>query len=91
MNQSMDRVLGRYNPDSSEEDEKEPMHRLQQLYILPAPGIAQPHAEPPPGLETPTPTKPLIAYMDFGADVTSSGGPFTITWDAGGIATLTVA
>ena len=61
MNQSMDRVLGRYNPDSSEEDEKEPMHRLQQLYILPAPGIAQPHAEPPPGLETPTPTKPLIA------------------------------
>lgn len=36
-------------------------------------------------------TNPLIAYVDFGADVTSSGGTFSITWDAAGIATVTVA
>lgn len=36
-------------------------------------------------------TRPLIAYVDFGADVTSSGGTFSITWDAAGIATVTVA
>jgi hypothetical protein len=36
-------------------------------------------------------TKPLIAYVDFGADVSSSAGTFTITWDAAGIATVTVA
>jgi hypothetical protein len=36
-------------------------------------------------------TKPLIAYWDFGADVSSSGGPFTLTIDAAGIATFTVA
>lgn len=35
--------------------------------------------------------RPLIAYVDFGADVTSSGGPFTITWDAAGIVTATAA
>jgi hypothetical protein len=36
-------------------------------------------------------TRPLIAYVDFGADVSSTAGPFTITWDAAGIATVTVA
>lgn len=36
-------------------------------------------------------TKPLILYVDFGADVISSSGNFTITWDSGGIFTATVA
>lgn len=36
-------------------------------------------------------TKPLIAYIDFGADVISSAGTFTITWDAAGITAITVA
>ena len=36
-------------------------------------------------------TRPLIAYVDFGADVISSAGTFTITWDATGIVTFTVA
>ena len=36
-------------------------------------------------------TRPLIAYVDFGADVTSSGGPFTIQWDSAGIVTLAAA
>lgn len=35
--------------------------------------------------------RPLIAYVDFGADVVSTDGAFTITWDAAGIATWTVA
>jgi hypothetical protein len=36
-------------------------------------------------------TRPLICYVDFGADVVSSGGTFSITWDSAGIATLTAA
>lgn len=36
-------------------------------------------------------TRPLIAYVDFGADVTSTAGDFTIVWDAAGIATITVS
>ena len=36
-------------------------------------------------------TRPLICYVDFGADVVSSGGAFDITWDAAGIVTLTAA
>ena len=36
-------------------------------------------------------TNPLIAYVDFGQDVSSSGGNFTLTWDAAGIFTVTVA
>ena len=36
-------------------------------------------------------TRALIAYVDFGADVSSSGGPFSITWDAAGIATVVVS
>ncbi|HHL39621.1 MAG TPA: hypothetical protein ENJ37_03875 [Deltaproteobacteria bacterium] len=34
-------------------------------------------------------TSPLICYMDFGADKTSSGGDFTIQWNAEGIVNLT--
>jgi hypothetical protein len=36
-------------------------------------------------------TNPLIAYVDFGADVTSTAGTFTISWDAAGIASVTVS
>lgn len=36
-------------------------------------------------------TSPLIAYVDFGADVSSSAGTFQITWDAAGIFTITAA
>jgi hypothetical protein len=36
-------------------------------------------------------TSALIAYVDFGADVVSSGGNFTITWDATGICTVAAA
>lgn len=36
-------------------------------------------------------TRPLIAYIDFGADVTSTAGDFTIVFDSAGIATITVS
>jgi hypothetical protein len=36
-------------------------------------------------------TKPLIGYIDFGADVSSTAGDFKITFDAGGICTITPA
>ena len=36
-------------------------------------------------------TKPLIGYIDFGSDQSSTNGAFTITWDATGIFRLTVA
>lgn len=36
-------------------------------------------------------TRPLIAYIDFGADVISSSGTFSIQWDAAGIVTATMA
>jgi hypothetical protein len=36
-------------------------------------------------------TEPLIAFVDFGADVSSSNGTFEITWDAAGIFTATVS
>jgi hypothetical protein len=36
-------------------------------------------------------TRPLICYVDFGADVISSGGSFDLVWDSAGIATTTVA
>jgi len=35
--------------------------------------------------------KPLLAYVDFGADVTSTNGDFKITWDEDGILTITAA
>lgn len=36
-------------------------------------------------------TNPLIGYVDFGADQSSSNGNFTITWDSTGIVRMTVA
>ena len=36
-------------------------------------------------------TSALIAYVDFGADVSSSAGSFTITWAAAGIVEITLA
>jgi hypothetical protein len=36
-------------------------------------------------------TKPLIGYVDFGSDQSSTNGNFTITWDATGIVRITVA
>ena len=36
-------------------------------------------------------TNPLIAYIDFGADVTMIAGTFTLTLAAGGIAKVTVS
>jgi hypothetical protein len=36
-------------------------------------------------------TSPLICYVDFGADVVSSGGTFAITWDSAGIWSLAAA
>lgn len=35
-------------------------------------------------------SSPLIAYVDFGVDFSSSGSSFSLTWDASGIATITV-
>lgn len=36
-------------------------------------------------------TSPLILYMDFGADVSTTNGTFQITWDSAGLWTATVA
>jgi hypothetical protein len=36
-------------------------------------------------------TKPLLGYVDFGADQTSNNAPFTIAWDANGIFKITVS
>jgi len=36
-------------------------------------------------------TRPLIAYLQSDVDISSSGGAFTITFDANGIATITAA
>ena len=42
--------------------------------------------------DTGTPsTSPVMGYVDFGADVISSGGTFQITWNAAGILTITPA
>jgi len=38
-----------------------------------------------------TSTNPLLFWVDFGADVSSVSGSFTITWDAAGMATITPA
>lgn len=35
-------------------------------------------------------TRPLIGYVDFGADVSSTAATFQITWDANGIFTAVV-
>lgn len=36
-------------------------------------------------------TQPLIGYLDFVSDQSSTNGNFTITWDASGIVRVTVA
>lgn len=36
-------------------------------------------------------TRPLIALVDFGADVSTTSGTFQITWSASGIATISAA
>jgi hypothetical protein len=36
-------------------------------------------------------TRPLLLYIDFGGNVTSTAGDFTIAWNASGIATITVS
>lgn len=36
-------------------------------------------------------TNPLICFIDFGADVSTTAGTFTVTFDAAGIATITAA
>jgi hypothetical protein len=36
-------------------------------------------------------TKPLLGFVDFGADASTSNGAFTITWDATGIFKFTVS
>ena len=36
-------------------------------------------------------TRPLIGYINFGADVVSSSGTFTITWDPTGIFTIMIS
>jgi len=36
-------------------------------------------------------TSPLILYVDFGADVSTTNGTFQITWDSAGLWTITVA
>jgi hypothetical protein len=36
-------------------------------------------------------TSPLIGFVDFGSDQSSSSGNFTIVWDAAGIAVITIA
>jgi hypothetical protein len=41
--------------------------------------------------DTPSSNKPLVCYVDFGSDVPSSAGDFTIAWDATGIFTVTVS
>jgi hypothetical protein len=41
--------------------------------------------------DTPASNKPLLGYVDFGADQSSSNGNFTITWDVNGILKITVS
>ncbi|GAB2690340.1 hypothetical protein [Nocardia thraciensis] len=36
-------------------------------------------------------TKPLLGYVDFGQDVSTTAGTFSIVWDAAGILTISAA
>lgn len=36
-------------------------------------------------------TSPLMGYVDFGADVSTTAGTFQITWDSAGILTITAS
>jgi hypothetical protein len=40
---------------------------------------------------TPASNKPLLGFVDFGADVVSTNGTFLIDWDAAGLLTITPA
>ncbi len=40
---------------------------------------------------TPASNKPILGYVDFGADFSSSSGNFTITWSSDGIFTCTAS
>lgn len=40
---------------------------------------------------TPSSNKPLMMYVDFGADQSPSNGTFSVTWDAAGIGYVTSA
>jgi hypothetical protein len=40
---------------------------------------------------SPASNKPLLCYIDFGSNQSSSNGNFTITFDAAGVATITVS
>lgn len=41
--------------------------------------------------DSPASNKPLLAYVDFGADQSSNNGNFTITWDVAGMIKITVS
>jgi hypothetical protein len=36
-------------------------------------------------------TRPLLMYVDFGTDVSTTSGTLSITWDSAGLASVTVA
>lgn len=36
-------------------------------------------------------TRPVICFIDFGADVSTTNGTFLISWDANGVAEITVS
>lgn len=38
-----------------------------------------------------TATNPLLCYLDFGVDIPSAGGNYTVQWDPAGIITQTVS
>lgn len=41
--------------------------------------------------DTPASNKPLLGYVDFGENMVSNNGNFTITWDAAGLLKITVS
>lgn len=41
--------------------------------------------------DTPSTDKPVIAYVDFGENLSSAGATFKIVWAAAGIATITIS
>jgi hypothetical protein len=36
-------------------------------------------------------TRPLVGYVDFGTDISSTSAPFTVVWDPSGVGAVTVA
>ena len=41
--------------------------------------------------DTPASNKPVLGYVDFGENRSSTAGTFTVAWNASGIATITVS